>query len=80
MLLIRIKSKIPSDAMSQMLTLPECWGRTPLHLAVKGGFLDCVKLLIEAGADTNVKDEKGITPVLLAGAGVQLDNTNAIER
>nr|CAD7409340.1 unnamed protein product [Timema poppensis] len=69
----------PSLAI-RALTLPECWGRTPLHLAVKGGFLDCVKLLIEAGADTNVKDEKGITPVLLAGAGVQPNDANAIER
>jgi hypothetical protein len=29
---------------------------TPLHMATKGGFFDCVKILVEHGADVNVLD------------------------
>jgi len=35
----------------------------PLHLAASKGHLDCVQLLIEKGADLNIKDNSGCTPV-----------------
>lgn len=38
-------------------------GRTALHYAVKSGRLESVKLLLEAGADANLKDSKYCTPL-----------------
>ena len=38
-------------------------GQTPLHLAAKWGRLNVIKLLIEEGADLEVKDRKGRTAV-----------------
>ncbi|CAH1790766.1 unnamed protein product [Owenia fusiformis] len=35
----------------------------PLHMAVNYGNVECVKLLLDAGADTNVKGESGYTPL-----------------
>ena len=37
-------------------------GRTPLHLAVQNG-LKQTTLLVEAGADVNARDDKGLTPL-----------------
>jgi ankyrin repeat protein len=42
-------------------------GRAPLHLAAKDGHLGVVKLLIEAGADVNLRDAEGKTALDLAG-------------
>jgi len=42
-------------------------GRAPLHLAAKGGHLGVVKLLIEAGANVNLRDAEGKTALDLAG-------------
>ncbi|XP_046682041.1 transient receptor potential channel pyrexia-like [Homalodisca vitripennis] len=53
----------------EKLPLPECWGRTPLHQAVKSGHVACVEILLQNGANVNAEDEKGLTPLLLAGAG-----------
>jgi hypothetical protein len=39
-----------------------------------------VILLIQAGAKVNAPDEKGTTPLLLAGAGVVPDNINAVNK
>ena len=36
-------------------------GYTPLHMAVHGGHEDCLKILIEHGADVNVQDLNGFT-------------------
>ncbi|XP_021940800.1 transient receptor potential channel pyrexia-like isoform X3 [Zootermopsis nevadensis] len=62
------------------LPIPECWGRTPLHQAVKSGNPACVLLLLQAGAKVNAEDEKGTTPLLLAGAGVVPDNKNGVNK
>ncbi len=37
-----------------------------LHIAVRSGCLDCVKALVEAGADVNAKTKDGKTPIHLA--------------
>lgn len=51
-----------------------CWGRTPLHQAVKNNHADVVRILVKHGADVNVKDERLITPLLLAGSAVNRDD------
>lgn len=37
-------------------------GNTPLHWAVLGGYLNIVKILLEAGANPNTLSNDGITP------------------
>ena len=37
---------------------------TALHLAVKNGHLECVRLLIHCGADVNIANDMNCTPVL----------------
>ena len=41
-------------------------GKTPLHYAAEGGFTDIVTALIAFGADINVKDKEGRTPIEVA--------------
>jgi len=41
---------------------------TPLHLAAPYGPIDQVRALIDAGADINAKDVRGMTPLMLAVA------------
>lgn len=41
-------------------------GHTPLHLAVGRGDPDTVKVLLEAGANPNLQDNDGVTPLTLA--------------
>uniref|UniRef100_A0A3P8S055 Uncharacterized protein n=1 Tax=Amphiprion percula TaxID=161767 RepID=A0A3P8S055_AMPPE len=38
-------------------------GQTPLHLAASEGLLDCVEMLVEAGADVLLKDSIGLMPL-----------------
>lgn len=38
-------------------------GETPLHYAALNGHLDCVKHLVRNGADVNLTDEEGSTPL-----------------
>eukprot|EP00850_Spirogloea_muscicola_P018533 SM000171S03222 [mRNA] locus=s171:55543:61227:- [translate_table: standard] len=45
---------------------PDYAGRTPLHLAARQGFEDCVHFLIEEGGDTLAADQEGSTPLLEA--------------
>ena len=42
------------------------WGRTVLHIAAKSGHAEVVGILTKAGADVNVKDINGYTPLILA--------------
>eukprot|EP00850_Spirogloea_muscicola_P002125 SM000008S22214 [mRNA] locus=s8:389602:395422:- [translate_table: standard] len=45
---------------------PDYAGRTPLHLAARQGFEDCVHFLIEEGGDTLAADQEVSTPLLEA--------------
>jgi cyclin-dependent kinase inhibitor 2D len=42
------------------------FGRTPLHEAIPGGFLDTIWLLLEHGADVEAQDGDHATPLHLA--------------
>jgi ankyrin repeat protein len=39
---------------------------SPLHLAVFKGHVDCSALLIEHGAEVDMRDESGMTPLFFA--------------
>lgn len=41
-------------------------GRTPLHLAAAGGYMDIIRLLLDSGADLETQDSRGNTPLLSA--------------
>lgn len=41
-------------------------GMAALHEAVLSGNLDCVKLLVQLGADIHQRDEEGWTPLHMA--------------
>ena len=41
-------------------------GLTPLHLAVSKGLVDCVRTLIDNGADISIKDERGQDAITIA--------------
>jgi ankyrin repeat protein len=41
-------------------------GRTALHYAAHRGYLDIVKLLVEAGAEIDYEDQDGDTPLFFA--------------
>lgn len=62
------------------MPLPICWGRTPLHQAVKNNHADVVRILVDGGANVNVKDERLITPLLLAGSMVNRDDLNEMTK
>ncbi|EAT38489.1 AAEL009626-PA, partial [Aedes aegypti] len=41
-------------------------GQRPLHVAAKVGYIECVQLLIDRGADINSETKSGMTPLLFA--------------
>lgn len=41
-------------------------GNTPLHHAVNGGSVECIKLLIEKGCKTNIFNKAGMAPLHVA--------------
>jgi len=49
-----------------LLNAKGAWQRTPLHWASANGQLNCVKVLVEFGADVNAQDETGWTPLHFA--------------
>nr|XP_012134968.1 PREDICTED: transient receptor potential channel pyrexia-like [Megachile rotundata] len=77
---------LPSSNVSQYfdigrdLPTPECWGRTALHQAVKNNHSEVVRILVKAGSNTNAQDERGITPLLLAGSTVTQEDSNEMSK
>ncbi|WP_218814682.1 ankyrin repeat domain-containing protein [Rickettsiella endosymbiont of Dermanyssus gallinae] len=52
--------------LEEIFQTADRWGLTPLHKAVKNGYLDSVKYLVEAGAPVAIKDEYGNEPLHFA--------------
>jgi ankyrin repeat protein/serine/threonine protein kinase len=61
-LLIRFKAKV------DLIMLNSSEGISPLYLACLTGDADCVKILLEAGADVNLQASHGTTPIGVAAA------------
>jgi len=51
-------------------------GQTPLHMAADEGYVECVSLLIGAGANVNAKDEAGISAL---GVAVCRENVEVVK-
>ncbi|HEX6993378.1 MAG TPA: ankyrin repeat domain-containing protein [Gammaproteobacteria bacterium] len=48
-------------------------GLTPLLFAAREGCLECVRILLDAGADIDLPDPDGITPLIMAVANMHFD-------
>ena len=55
-------------------------GLTPLLFAAREGCVDCVDLLVNAGADINYADPEAITPLLMAVMNMQFDTAAQLIR
>lgn len=51
-------------------------GLTPLLYAARGGCLDCVQAIVEAGADPDLPTPEGVTPLLVAIDNFHFDVAN----
>jgi ankyrin repeat protein len=61
------------SAEPRMKILPP-GGMTSLHYAAREGCTECVKLLIDAGANLNKADPEGVTPLVMAGLNARWDS------
>ncbi|KAK9308553.1 hypothetical protein QLX08_001534 [Tetragonisca angustula] len=59
---------------------PDYLQRTSLHNAVKNNQAEIVKLLVKDGANVNIKDSRGITPLLLAGSAIEKKTKSEIRK
>lgn len=55
-----------SHFSSEVIHLIDCRKRTPLHIAALHGHSECAKYLIEQGAQVQIFDEDGRTPLIAA--------------
>jgi ankyrin repeat protein len=53
-------------------------GATPLHYAVKAGFVGTIQVLLEHGADPNALDDRGRTPLDWLGQAAKLVDREAV--
>lgn len=54
------------DKKPSYINKPSSSGETALHKAAAWGSLDCVKLLVQRGANVNIVDKQGRTPLFLS--------------
>lgn len=60
---------LPEASNVPTVTLPR---RTALQCAAYSGFLECVQILLEAGAEVNLQDDEGITALHWAASAGHL--------
>ncbi|KAF5277481.1 hypothetical protein FQR65_LT03818 [Abscondita terminalis] len=53
---------------------------TALHLAAEGGYVDCVELLLQKGADANIRNHRGQTPLHLAARAQSVECVETLLR
>jgi len=58
----------------------DCFGRTPLHISASKNNMDCLKLLISAGADINCRSKSGETPLVKAVRFDKIKNVKILLR
>ncbi|XP_069814038.1 uncharacterized protein [Dendropsophus ebraccatus] len=63
---VQVLEKLLSSNSTSIINIRSIKDSTPLHEAVIGGRIETVKLLIEKGADTNLQNQEGNTPLHLA--------------
>lgn len=61
------------DKKPWYINKPSSSGETALHKAAAKGSLDCVKLLVQRGANVNLVDKQGRTPLLIAWENEHLE-------
>ncbi|KAL4868548.1 ankyrin repeat-containing domain protein [Aspergillus spectabilis] len=59
-------SQISKEDIQKVLNHRNHSGNTPLHWAALNTHLECVKALVDAGADVSIKNEAGLDAVFLA--------------
>jgi ankyrin repeat protein len=65
------------SAEPRMKILPP-GGMSALHYAAREGCSACVRLLLEAGANPDVADPDGVTPLVMAGLNARWDSMKAL--
>jgi ankyrin repeat protein len=68
----------PLDWPSEVSTEPRAQyrppgGLTPLLYATREGCVDCVRALVEGGANINLQDPEGVTPLIMAVTNMHFD-------
>ncbi|MHC9542815.1 MAG: ankyrin repeat domain-containing protein [Vulcanimicrobiota bacterium] len=58
----------------------DCYGNTPLHLAVKKNSEDLAELLLQKGAEVNVRNNYDSTPLRLAAIYHRPDIADLLRR
>ncbi|RAK98939.1 ankyrin repeat domain-containing protein [Aspergillus ibericus CBS 121593] len=59
-------TQLPAPTATKILNHRNYSGNTPLHWAALNTHLECVKALVEAGADVAIKNDAGLDAVFLA--------------
>ncbi|XP_052782656.1 putative ankyrin repeat protein RF_0381 [Mya arenaria] len=61
------------DHNPEAIDIGDKYGKTALHIAVEGGSAECVQLLLRYGADVNVTNNYGVTPLISVCGDKSLD-------
>jgi ankyrin repeat protein/tRNA A-37 threonylcarbamoyl transferase component Bud32 len=63
---LSVDSRLSASILHDVIETRSLEGKNALHMAVEGGHGECVRLLLEAGANPDAEEEYGNTPLILA--------------